>query len=175
MRNRNYPRMGICCGVLSVIFAIILFAGSGINVKDMDTGTYSSYNYYGGDAYTGIQHAAADTSRNVQSLASIVKTGFQNISQSGMGYLLLIIGIWLIAYSLHTLNEMKVRDQYEAQVLSLLKFYGSKAETDIPTDGTETPIEESEAESNYEVEPDTEPEPEETPESEFEEDQQKDP
>ena len=173
MRNKNYPRMGICCGILSVIFAIIIFTGSGTNVKDMDTGTHTSYSYYGGDAYTGIQQAAADTSRNVQSLASIVKTGFQSLSGSGMGYLLLIIGIWLITYSLHALNEMKVRDQFESQVLSLLKPYNSNTETVIPKDETEEPIEELEPEDKFGTEPEAEPEPE--SESESEEEQQIDP
>lgn len=131
MRNKNYPRIGICCGILSIIFAIVLFAGGGASVKDMDTGTYTSYSYYGGDAYTGIQQAAADTSRNVRSLASIVKTGFQGVSGTGMGYLLLIIGIWLIAHSLHTLNEMEVRNQFEAQILSLLGYNSSGTETEF--------------------------------------------
>ncbi|MBR5345401.1 MAG: hypothetical protein IK127_06205 [Clostridia bacterium] len=123
MRNKYFAYMGLCTGILAIIFAIILFAGGDSSVTGMDTGTQTSYEYYGGDAYTGIQQAAADTARNVQALAKIVKTGFEGTTGSGnaMGYLLLVIGLWLIAHSLHILNEMKVRSDFEAQVLSLLQ------------------------------------------------------
>ena len=120
MRNRLFPLIGIGCGILAIIFAVIVFSGGGSGVGDMDTGTYTSYNYYGGDAYTGIQQAAADTARNVQALSRIVRTGFKGVSGAGLGYLLLIAGFALIVYSLHTLNEMKARDHFEKQVLAAL-------------------------------------------------------
>ena len=121
MRNKTFPCIGILCGILSVIFAIILLAGGGPGLKDMDTGTFTSYSYYGGDAYTGIQQAAADTSRNVRDLSALVKAGFQGISGSGTGFILLVLGIWLIAHSLHVINEMQVRDQFEAKVLASIQ------------------------------------------------------
>ena len=120
MRNRLFPFIGIGCGILAIIFAIVVFSGGGSGVGDMDTGTFTSHKSYGGDAYTGIQQAAADTARNVTKLSQIVKAGFQGASGSGLGYLLLIAGFALIVYSLHTLNEMKARDHFEKQVLAAL-------------------------------------------------------
>lgn len=39
-------------------------------------GSYANNMQYGGDAYTGIQNAAAQTARNVKALATIAKDGF---------------------------------------------------------------------------------------------------
>ena len=182
MRSKLFPFIGIGCGILAIIFAIVVFSGGGGGVSNMDTGTYTSYNYYGGDAYTGIQQAAADTARNVQSLARIVRTGFQGVSGAGLGYLLLIIGFALIVYSLHTLNEIKARDRFEAQVLAALTSRhdaaGEKAvgNPEPETVYAEEPVEEPETDP-VEEEPAEEPvedpieEPEEEPESESVQDQ----
>jgi hypothetical protein len=56
----------------------------------MSTGSWESNSSYGGDAYTGIQNAAAQTANNVQDLAEILKTG--------MSSALIIFGIAMIAY-----------------------------------------------------------------------------
>ena len=52
------------------------------------TGSYVEMQYYGGDAFTGIQHAAAETGENVRDLAKLVSDGF--------GYILLVSGLTLI-------------------------------------------------------------------------------
>ena len=127
MRNRLFPRLGILCGVLSVIFAIVVLAGGGAGLKEMETGTRTSYEYYGGDAYPGMQQAAADTARNVKTLSEIVKAGFQGVSSSGMGFLLLILGCWLIVHSLHVLDEMQAREQFEAKVLTSIGQFSAQA------------------------------------------------
>ena len=49
---------------------------------------------YGGDAYTGIQNAAATTSKNVRDLAGIVQFGF--------GSILLVMGLTLVGFGLTT-------------------------------------------------------------------------
>lgn len=49
---------------------------------------------YGGDAYTGIQNAAAATSRNVSELTNVVKFGFAS--------LLLVGGLAFIGIALTT-------------------------------------------------------------------------
>ena len=49
---------------------------------------------YGGDAYTGIQNAAATTSKNVKELAGIVQFGF--------GSILLVMGLGLVGLGLTT-------------------------------------------------------------------------
>ena len=73
---------GIFSGILSIIFGIITLV--------QDTGSWESSISYGGDAYTGIQNAAATTANNVQDLAAIVATG--------LGFLLISIGLITIAY-----------------------------------------------------------------------------
>ena len=73
---------GACTGALSVIFAFVIKAAS--------IGSFVSNQYYGGDAYTGIQQAAAQTGNNVQDLADIARFGFFAV--------LLIFGILAVCY-----------------------------------------------------------------------------
>ena len=61
--------------VLLMVFGIVLFSFNLSNTK---------YEEYGGDGYTGIQHASADTANNVKKAA---------------GYLVFAIGIMLSCYS----------------------------------------------------------------------------
>lgn len=76
--------IGVVSGILSVIF--------GIYVKNGNYGTYPYYiagESYGGDAYTGIQNAAADTGNNVKAV-------YQLIQNSAM-FLLITIGLIAIS------------------------------------------------------------------------------
>ncbi len=59
---------GILSGILSVIFGFVML---GKNV-----GYSESSSVYGGDAYTGIQNAAAQTANNVKKLSEITRDGF---------------------------------------------------------------------------------------------------
>lgn len=61
----------LAMGVLALILALVVFS--------MDIGYFESSYTYGGDAYTGIQNAAAQTANNVKDLASIVQTGFASV------------------------------------------------------------------------------------------------
>lgn len=74
---------GIVSGSVSTICGFAL-------VSDYDTGSFESYESYGGDAYTGIQQAAAKTANNVQDLAAITKFGFAT--------LLIVWGFAVICY-----------------------------------------------------------------------------
>lgn len=74
--------IGMISGVISIIGASV--------VNARGTGAYEAATSYGGDAYTGIQNAAAQTANNVQSLAFLVQTG--------MSRLLIVLGIALICY-----------------------------------------------------------------------------
>ena len=84
MISRLAPKMnlitsigGMVSGVLSIIFGIVMFTLSdGFNVH---------YEYYGGDAYTGIQNAAADTAKNLTCLSQIAQFGF--------GFVLIVAGL----------------------------------------------------------------------------------
>ena len=87
--NKNAKKGKLICSIIGAIggfISIIL----GFVVSGMSTGSWESNSSYGGDAYTGIQNAAAQTANNVQDLAEILKTG--------MSSALIIFGIAMIAY-----------------------------------------------------------------------------
>ena len=71
-------------GAVSILLGLICFC--------MSAGSFESYEYYGGDAYTGIQNAAATTARNVQCLCKIARFGF--------GSILVVAGFVMFALSL---------------------------------------------------------------------------
>lgn len=69
-------------GFLSIIF--------GACVSAMSTGSVELNERYGGDAYTGIQNAAAQTANNVRQLTGVVR--------AGISWSLIVFGIAMIAY-----------------------------------------------------------------------------
>lgn len=71
-------------GVLSIILSFYTFNAS--------MGGYESNITYGGDAYTGIQNAAAQTANNIRNLTGVLA--------DGLGSILLIGGLSLIFSSL---------------------------------------------------------------------------
>lgn len=73
---------GMISGVLSAVFGVI--------VLSQNTGYWEPSNSYGGDAYTGIQNAAAQTANNVQDLAEL--------TAQGLGFLLISLGLLGIFY-----------------------------------------------------------------------------
>ena len=77
-------------GILSVLFGLITLS--------QDTGSWESSSSYGGDAYTGIQNAAAQTANNVQDLAEIVAMGF--------GFLLIALGLFAIFYFITKMKNL---------------------------------------------------------------------
>ena len=87
--NKNAKNGKLICSIIGIIggfISIIL----GFVVSGKSTGGWEINNTYGGDAYTGIQNAAAQTANNVQRLAEIIRTG--------MSSALIIFGIAMIAY-----------------------------------------------------------------------------
>ena len=71
----------IVVGILAIILAIVCFS--------KDVGNTSLGYSYGGDAYTGIQNAAAQTANNVLYLTRIVRFGFSSV--------LLVLGLGMVA------------------------------------------------------------------------------
>lgn len=69
--------LGVLTGILSMILGMVVWG--------MSTGSYESSVTYGGDAYTGIQNASAQTANNITCLADIMRMGF--------GSLLFVAGI----------------------------------------------------------------------------------
>ena len=80
--NTFFPIGGIISGILSVIFGLRMFG--------KDVGGYESSAVYGGDAYTGIQNAAAQTANNVNALSEIVRDGF--------AFFLIAVGLIAVFY-----------------------------------------------------------------------------
>lgn len=77
-------------GILILVGIIALFLS--FKCYTIDDLGYESSSMYGGDAYTGIQNAAAKTSQNVKELASIVQFGF--------GSVLLVMGLTILGFGL---------------------------------------------------------------------------
>ncbi len=79
----NWKLLKIFClvlGVVSLIFALTVFSGS--------VGYYESSKSYGGDAYTGIQNAAAQSANNILYLGETIRTA--------LGAFLLVQGLCLL-------------------------------------------------------------------------------
>lgn len=80
----------------SIILIVVGIIALGLSIKcyTIDDLSYESKSMYGGDAFTGIQNAAAMTSKNVKELASIVQIGF--------GSVLLVMGLTLVGVGMTT-------------------------------------------------------------------------
>lgn len=74
-----------------LILTGVISIGLSIGAFSKEDGDWVSHSYYGGDAYTGIQNAAADTGKNVHYLIESVNYGF--------GSILLIGGLSCIAFA----------------------------------------------------------------------------
>jgi len=110
-------------GILSIIFGIVCF--------NMDEGRYETSSSYGGDAYTGIQNAAAKTANNVQVLT-------KNVNK-GMGYMLLIAGMSLIAVGITTFGKEKQEEKKSETV---------KIAENIPETKQDSPVSETQEPEN---------------------------
>lgn len=62
-----------------LILTGLISLGLSIGAFNKSEGRYASCERYGGDAYTGIQNAAADTCNNVSTLTESVNYGFGSI------------------------------------------------------------------------------------------------
>lgn len=85
-------KIGVFFIVVGILSAIL-----GLSAFGMDTGNYAGNQAYGGDAYTGIQNAAAQTARNIQTLTEAVVFGF--------GAVLLVGGLALAGYGLQNVLD----------------------------------------------------------------------
>lgn len=94
--------------IRTIIFIVIGVISIGLSIrcfsfKEMD---YERASMYGGDAFTGIQNAGAQTSKNVKDLAKIVQFGF--------GSVLLVAGLAFLGVGLTTPVTKRV-DEEETQ------------------------------------------------------------
>ena len=81
----------VTIGIAAIAFAIICFCAEPC-VWDC---SYVSRETYGGDAYTGIQNAAATTANNINYLDLNLQYATEFFGDC-MGYLLLIVGLVLL-------------------------------------------------------------------------------
>lgn len=73
--------------IIFIVIGIILI-GLSIRCFSYKTMEFTEKSMYGGDAFTGIQNAGAQTSENVSGLASIVQFGFGSVLLvAGLGFL----------------------------------------------------------------------------------------
>ncbi len=80
----------VLIGVLAIVFAVLCWCDDSLYAY----GSLAVKYIYGGDAYTGIQQAAAEAANNVYYLNCNIET-ISKILTTCMGYLLFIIGIML--------------------------------------------------------------------------------
>ncbi len=100
-KNKGFLKLiaciiGIVSGLLSTVLGLITYG--------MSTGSYESSLSYGGDAYTGIQNAAAQGANNMLYASEILRFGF--------GSLLLVLGLFIIALFIFLLckdNKAKIK------------------------------------------------------------------
>ena len=81
----------VLTGIMAIVFGIICWC---YWESYSYYGDYVSYEKYGGDAYTGIQNAAADTANNINDLISVIGYATSTLINY-MGYLIFTIGVLL--------------------------------------------------------------------------------
>lgn len=83
----NMKILKLIRSIAFIVIAIIAFTFAN-KIDDMGNGDYVSSSRYGGDAYTGIQNAAAETGCNVYKGTQIVQKGFKyTFILAGLGFL----------------------------------------------------------------------------------------
>lgn len=110
MTKKACDIIGIIVGVLMIAFAVVVFASTpqytssinsgSTNAKEIDYSAYTEYEdnkWYGGDAYTGIQQAAAQAANNLIAVNNSVETSNEylyNINKNldGINYTIEHIG-----------------------------------------------------------------------------------
>ena len=125
MRRKKQKRMmSIVCGVVILILGFLTY-GSNLRTYNIGTGSestsYTSYEYYGGDAYTGIQQAAADASNNAGIAAENIVTtntylmAILNSIYRPVGLVLIALGLITICNYLYKLTEITERKKKEKE------------------------------------------------------------
>lgn len=74
----------------------------------MNNGDYVSSSVYGGDAYTGMQNASAETGCNVYKGNQIMQKGFK--------YTFILVGLGFLAVGLTPTFQIKKGDNKEIEV-----------------------------------------------------------
>lgn len=86
--------------IIFIIIAIVAFTFSS-KIDDMGNGDYVSSSRYGGDAYTGMQNASAETGCNVYKGNQIMQKGFK--------YIFILAGLGFLAVGITPTFQLKKR------------------------------------------------------------------
>ncbi len=111
---------GVLIGVFSVIESIVVGNKS---LSDLVT-SFTSKNIYGGDAYTGIQNAAADAANNAASSANKIVYAAECM-RSGFAAILLVAGLVLICFCLFNILESRAAAAEKASAPETAETVGS--------------------------------------------------
>ena len=93
----------------------------------MSTGYTELSERYGGDAYTGIQNAAAQTANNIRYLAEII--------QIGLGGILLIAGLLIILHYIKNIITTLATEKAEKNTTDVINEPAKDDSQAIPMDG----------------------------------------
>ena len=96
--KKVFSYIGTCAGILSIILSFAVFR------YELDEG--AEFISYGGDAYTGIQNAAALTADNVTRLSLII--------QFGTFAILFVLGLFMICYFAPKIGDSKPENMLTA-------------------------------------------------------------
>ena len=84
MNMKKLKTFSLILGIIAIVFSLVVFS--------CDVGSYESNRSYGGDAYTGIQNAAAQAANNIMDVGAAITTA--------AGAILLVFGVGMIFLSL---------------------------------------------------------------------------
>ncbi len=89
----------ILIGIATILFAVINSA-----VGDPGYFEYTSYEYYGGDAYSGMQQASADASNNARNIGYLA----QDIA-ARLAAILIVIGVLILLAGIYACKVAKLQ------------------------------------------------------------------
>lgn len=84
MNLKKLKTFSLILGIIAIVFSLVVFSA--------DVGSYEPTKSYGGDAYTGIQNAAAQAANNIMDVGAAITTA--------AGAILLVFGVGMIFLSL---------------------------------------------------------------------------
>ncbi|MBO5925778.1 MAG: hypothetical protein J6Q52_05945 [Clostridia bacterium] len=90
--------------ILALIFAIECFEGYGKYLPS-SSWEYTNYEYYGGDAYTGIQHACTDISDNVV-LVGYHLRHMAHLLSDCIGHILIVASLVFVTLGIKSLKPV---------------------------------------------------------------------
>lgn len=106
----------IAIGIAAIVFAVICLSAEPCIFDSV----YVADKTYGGDAYTGMQNAAAATANNIKYLNLNLRRATEFLGEC-MGYLLLIVGLLLLLIgtvkAVNAFKKQKIDTPEESQAV----------------------------------------------------------